>query len=88
MGKLTWDFDASDSVAMNPGATIINVQWDFDYRERFTSTPGYSFVRGAKREPKFQARYNFPSEGKRRIACRVQDDMGGDGIWTGEITAG
>ena len=88
VGKLTWDFDASDSVAMNPGATIINVQWDFDYRERFTSTPGYSFVRGAKREPKFQARYNFPSEGKRRIACRVQDDMGGDGIWTGEITAG
>lgn len=86
VGKLTYDFDASDSVAMNPGAKIINVQWDFDYRERFTSTQGYSFVRGAKN--KKEARYKFPSEGKRRIACRVQDDMGGDGIWTGEITAG
>lgn len=86
VGKLTYDFDASDSVAMNPGAKIINVQWDFDYRERFTSTQGYSFVRGAKN--KKEARYKFPSEGKRRIACRVQDNMGGDGIWTGEITAG
>ena len=88
VGNLTYDFDASDSVAMNPGAKIINVQWDFDYRERFTSAPGYSFVRGAKKEPTFQARYKFPSKGKRSIACRVQDDMGGDGIWTGEITAG
>ena len=88
VGKLTWDFDASDSVAMNPGAKIINVQWDFDYRGRFASTPGYSFVRGRKREPVFQARYPFPSAGRRRVACRVQDDMGGDGIWTGEIAAG
>ena len=85
--RLTYDFDASDSIVMNPGAKIINVQWDFDYGERFSSTPGYSFVRGRKKEPALRARYEFPSGGKRRIACRVQDDMGGDGLWTAEIEA-
>ena len=85
--RLTYDFDASDSIVMNPGAKIINVQWDFNYGERFRSTPGYSFVRGRKKEPALKAQYEFPSGGKRRIACRVQDDMGGDGLWTTEIEA-
>ena len=86
--QLAYDFDASESVVLNPGARIVNVQWDFDYGERFGSTPGYSFVRkGGKGEPALQARYKFPSPGKRRIACRVQDDMGGDGIGTAEIEA-
>lgn len=85
IAELTYDFDASDSVVMNPGAKIVNVQWDFNHGDRFGSTPGHSFVRGAKKEPAMQARFAFPSAGKRRIACRVQDDMGGDGIGTLEI---
>ena len=32
-----------------------------------------------------QAEYEFPSSGKRKIACKVQDDMGGEGLWTGDI---
>ena len=87
VAKLTYDFDASESIVMNSGAKIINVQWDFDYRERFSSTPGYSFVRGPKKEPALRAQYEFPSGGRRRIACRVQDDMGGDGLRTAEIKA-
>ena len=82
---LIWDFDARDSIVMNPGAKIVNMQWDFDYRGRFSSTPGYSFVRGDKKGPALQVQYEFPSSGKRRIACRIQDDMGGDGFWTDEI---
>ena len=82
---LTYDFDASDSIVMNAGAKIINVQWDFDYGERFSSTPGYSLARGAKKALTLQARYEFPSRGKWRVACRVQDDMGGDGLWSAEI---
>ena len=85
IAKRTYDFDASGSIAMNPGAKIVNVQWDFNHGDRFGSTPGHSFVRGAKKEPAMQARFAFPSAGKRRIACRVQDDMGGDGIGTLEI---
>ncbi len=81
----TYKFDVSETVVMNAGAKIINVQWDFDYDKRFSSTPGYSFVRGGKKEPELQAQYEFPTAGTKRIACKVQDDMGGEGLWTTEI---
>ncbi|MDP3196667.1 site-specific DNA-methyltransferase [Tabrizicola sp.] len=81
----TYRFDVSETVVMNAGAKIINVQWDFDYGKRFSSTPGYSFVRGAKKEPQLQAQYEFPTAGRKRIACKVQDDMGGEGLGTAEI---
>ncbi|MGI6381579.1 MAG: DNA-methyltransferase [Anaerolineae bacterium] len=80
-------FDVSETILLNAGAKIINVQWDFDYDGRFASTPGYSFVRGRKKEPEVQAQYEFLEAGRYRIACKVQDDMGGEGLWTGEIEA-
>jgi len=70
---------------MNSGAKIINVQWDFNYKDRFSSTPGFSFIRGRKKEPSLQVEYEFPEAGKIRVACKVQDDMGGEGLWTGEL---
>ncbi len=81
----TYKFDVSESVVLNADAKIINVQWDFDYRELFTSSQGYSFVRTAKKEPALQADYTFPASGHRHIACKVQDDAGGEGLWVGEI---
>jgi DNA modification methylase len=78
----TFKFDVSDSIVMNAGAKIINVQWDFDYGERFSSTPGYSVIRGNKKGPVLLCEYVFPSEGRWRIACKLQDDMGGEGMWT------
>lgn len=81
----TYRFDVSDTVILNAGAKITNVQWDFDYGKRFSSTPGYSFVRGSKKEVALQAQYEFRTAGKKRIACKVQDDMGGEGLWTGEV---
>jgi DNA modification methylase len=81
----TFKFDVSETAILNAGAKIINVQWDFDYGKRFSSTPGYSFVRGKNKEVALQAQYEFPDGGKKRIACKVQDDMGGEGLWTAEI---
>ncbi len=81
----TYAFDVSETVVMNAGAKIINVQWDFDYGDRFSSTPGYSFVRGGKKGPALQTRYEFPAVGLHRIACKVQDDVGGEGIGAVEI---
>jgi hypothetical protein len=78
-------FDVSETVVLNSGAKIINVQWDFDYGDRFSSTPGFSFVRGGKSEPQLTAQYEFPRSGKVRIACKVQDDMGGEGLWSAEL---
>ena len=80
-----YKFDVSETAVLNAGAKIINVQWDFDYGERFSSTPGYSFSGSGKKPVSFQVRYRFPSPGTRRIACKVQDDKGGEGFWTDEI---
>jgi DNA modification methylase len=85
IGARIYVFDVSETAILNAGAKIINVQWDFDYGKRFSSTTGYSFVHGSKKEPELQAQYEFPTPGKKRIACKVQDDMGGEGLWTAEI---
>ena len=49
---------------MNAGAKIINVQWDFDYGERFSSTPGYSFVRGEQEGTGVAGAIRVPSGGQ------------------------
>ena len=82
---LTYRFDLSETVVMNSGGKIINVQWDFNYNEVFTSTQGYSFIRASTQEPTLLVDYTFPTTGHYRIACRVQDDIGGEGLWTGSI---
>ncbi|OGN14513.1 MAG: hypothetical protein A3G02_00400 [Candidatus Yanofskybacteria bacterium RIFCSPLOWO2_12_FULL_44_13b] len=84
-GDLKYEFDVTESTSMNSGSKIINVQWDFDYRNRFSSTRGYSFLRGKKNESLLKVEYTFPSAGKRKIACRVQDDKGGEATLIKEI---
>ncbi len=81
IAPLTYKFDISDTIVTNLGAKIINVQFDFNYDgKRFVSTEGYA-LRGANTE----ITYKFPSAGVYRVACRVQDDKGGDGMWVGEL---
>lgn len=80
LGKRKYGFDASESVALNSGAKIINAQWDFDYREYFTSTPGFELQRTKKGEPVLAAEYEFPAAGEYEIAVRIQDDLGGEVI--------
>ncbi|MGD0976883.1 MAG: site-specific DNA-methyltransferase [Minisyncoccia bacterium] len=84
-GALKYEFDVSESTSMNSNGRIINVQWDFDYRNRFSSTHGYSFLRGKKNESLLKTEYTFSSAGKRKIACRVQDDLGGEATLIKEI---
>ena len=85
LSGLTYRFDASETIVLNTEAKIINVQWDFDYRDVFTSTQGFSFIRTANKEPAVQVNYTFPAAGRHHIACKVQDDVGGEGLWTGYI---
>jgi len=85
---MTYAFDASESIALNAGAKIINVQWDFNYSGRFVPTQGFAYgTKGstADMEPMFNAEYKFKQRGKNTIACRVQDDLGGEKILTREI---
>ncbi|GAH11616.1 unnamed protein product, partial [marine sediment metagenome] len=39
----------------------------------------------ATKEPAVQVDYIFPASGRYHIACKVQDDVGGEGLWTGYI---
>ena len=78
VGNRKYRFDASESIALNSGAKVINAQWDFDYRGYFTSTAGFEMQRTKKGEPMLSAEYEFPSAGEHRIAVRVQDDLGGE----------
>jgi adenine-specific DNA-methyltransferase len=81
IGTLKYEFDVSESVSLNPGGKIINVQWDFNYNgERFVSTPGFSFLGMKNNKPILKITYEFDSTGKRKIACKVQDDEGGEKI--------
>lgn len=74
---LTYEIDISESTSINIGGKIINVQWDFDYDGKFVSTQGYSFIR-EKNLPKLSVAYTFPTAGVKKIACKVQDDKGGE----------
>lgn len=78
VSALTYEFDLSESVSLNANGKIANVQWDFEYKERFVSTKGFSFIRGENNAPVLKVRYSFPYEGRRTIACKVQDDLGGE----------
>ena len=80
--------DAGDSVVVNSGSEIINVQWDLNHDgRRFTATPGYSFQKGRanKKQPQLRITHKFSRTGKFQVACRVQDSRGGEGMWTGEV---
>lgn len=85
LAPLTYQFDVAESLSLNPEGKIINVQWDFDYRSRFSSTPGFSFIRRKNKEPVLAVSFKFEKTGKKKIACRVQDDQGGESTWIGEL---
>ena len=81
-------FDAGDTAVVNPGAELINIQWDFDYDEEgaFAATPGYSLQQDKKtKKPLLRATHKFDRTGTFRVACRVQDSKGGEGMWDGEV---
>ncbi len=86
ISNLEYEFDVSESVSLNPSGRIINVQWDFSYNgERFISTPGYSFLGMKNNKPVLKVNYKFGSVGKKKVACKVQDDEGGEKIEILEI---
>jgi hypothetical protein len=82
ISALKYSFDVSESVALNSGAKIINVQWDFNFNDRFTPTQGYGYGRNDNGDPFYKTEFKFYSTGRKTVACRVQDDLGGEIIHT------
>ena len=93
VSKLKYRFDVSEARSMNTGGKIVNVQWDFDFRDGvFSATQGYQLCRREKKgrgetgfEGETTVEYAFEevaSGSEVSIACRVQDDLGGEGMKT------
>ena len=85
LGPRNYQFDATATKASNADAKIINIQWDFDYNEgKFVAAPGEWFQKTKNKNavPSLVVQHVFPGARKRiRIACRIQDDKGGEGMW-------
>lgn len=87
----TYRFDVSEARSMNTGGKIVNVQWDFDFRDGiFSATQGYQLCRKEKKERgqggfegQMTVEYTFEHVApgtEVTLACRVQDDLGGEGM--------
>ena len=87
---LRYAFDAGDTQVLNAGAKVVNAHWDFDYDGRvFRAARGEWFRRGKGKDPApvMDAQHAFPRAGRYRVACRVQDDKGGEGMAEIELEA-
>ena len=80
---LHYGFDASDTQAYNPDAKIINVQWDFNYDGRTFHAERRPWAERAS----LTAQHTFPRAGTFTVACKVQDDKGGEGMRTARVEA-
>jgi DNA modification methylase len=90
LGPRKYKFDVSEARSMNTGGKIVNVQWDFDFRDGiFSASQGYQLCRTEKKgkgehgfEGLLTVEYEFEEVEpgtEVTIACRVQDDLGGEG---------
>ena len=78
-GSRTVAFDASETRVTNPGARIVSVQWDFGYNGRaFKADPRHWYRKG--QDLPLRIEHEFGQAGVTQVACRVQDDMGGEGM--------
>ena len=87
---LHYAFAAGDTQVLNAGAKVVSVHWDFDYDGRvFRAARGEWFRRGKGKAPApvMDAQHVFPQPGRYTVACRVQDDKGGEGMAVIEVEA-
>lgn len=90
--RLHYGFDAGDSQVFNAGAEIINVQWDFDHRDGVFQADRDAWLRRKKEKKQgkkgkeqtavLDAQHTYKRAGRYVVACKVQDDQGGEGMAT------
>ena len=66
-----------------PTRKVINVQWDFDYNGRMFRAVRRPWAERAE----LSAQHTFPRAGAFTVACKVQDDKGGEGMRTARVEA-
>ena len=78
---LHYDFNASSTQSYNADAQIINVQWDFDYNGQVFHAARRPWAERAA----LSAQHTFPRAGTFTVACKVQDDKGGEGMRSAKV---
>jgi DNA modification methylase len=78
---LHYGFDAGDSRSYNADGEIISVQWDFNYDGRTFRAER----RPWKERAALKVQHTFPRAGNFTVACMVQDDKGGQGMFSRQI---
>ena len=87
VGPLEYQFEAVDTFSTNEDGWLVNCQWDFDCQEgHFAADRDYVLsrvkVKDKRRGERFEyvptARHKFEKPGEYVIACRVQDNLGGE----------
>ena len=85
--NLTYEFEAI-AKSINTDGYLINCQWDFNFQESNFSEPKYSLNR-ARKNNRFEAILKtekiFEKAGVYKIACKVQDNFGGEAVKVVEI---
>lgn len=88
IGKLTYRFEAI-AKSLNQSGKLINCQWDFSYQNGNFSDQEYALrrkpIKGNGFEADLVAEKTFDKTDSYTIACKVQDNFGGEIIKTTQI---
>ena len=79
--QLHYEFNAGDSRSYNPDGKIISVQWDFNYNGRTFQAER----RPWKERASLTTQHTFSRAGNFTVACQIQDDKGGQGMFSRQI---
>jgi len=86
--EMTYRFEAL-AKSLNQSGKLINCQWDFNYENGNFSDPEYALrrkpVKGNGFEADLIAEKTFDLPGNYAIACKVQDNLGGETIKTMQV---
>lgn len=89
IGPRKYRFEAVDTYSANLDGYLVNCQWDFNYdRGHFTAHRDYILGRKENKgkhvtrkfEAVLEAEHEFEKPGTYEVACRVQDNLGGETI--------
>ena len=90
-----YEFEAVDAFSTNEDGWLVNCQWDFDYQEgHFAADKDYVLSRDKVKDKKrgeifkaiLKARHIFEKSGEFTVACRVQDNLAGETIFSKKIS--
>jgi adenine-specific DNA-methyltransferase len=89
-----YEFEAVDAFSTNEDGWLVNCQWDFDYQEgHFAADKDYVLSRDKVKEKRrgeifkaaLKARHIFEKSGEYMVACRVQDNLAGEAVFSKKI---